>query len=102
MPVYAYDILDAYSIRMSGSEGVDVVEQLPNSETSVAAPEAAAADDPGRRERDRPTPTARAKVWWRRPWIVPLMLSSAIFIGIFAPPYFMSDYQRAPIEFRPG
>lgn len=43
------------------------------------------------------------RAWWRRPWIVPLVLVCAVFIAFSAPPYFMFDYREvATIEFRPG
>ena len=40
------------------------------------------------------SPTARARqevVWWRRPWIVPLMLVVAAFLAFSVPPYLTFD-----------
>ncbi|OLT27878.1 hypothetical protein BJF83_16980 [Nocardiopsis sp. CNR-923] len=50
---------------------------------------------------ERPARRARPSVpWWRRPWIVPLALSTLVFLTLSVPPYLGLDPDQAPIPVR--
>ncbi|GAB3711863.1 DUF2306 domain-containing protein [Amycolatopsis oliviviridis] len=40
--------------------------------------------------------------WWRRPWIVPLMLVAGVFLAFSVPPYLTFDPARSRLEPPPG
>lgn len=40
----------------------------------------------------------RAQPWWRRPWIVPLMLVAAAFLAFSVPPYLTFDPAQSRLE----
>lgn len=50
----------------------------------------------------RTAPPRRAQAWWRRPWIVPLMLVAAAFLAFSVPPYLTFDPDNSRLEPPPG
>ncbi|MFK0247921.1 DUF2306 domain-containing protein [Amycolatopsis azurea] len=46
--------------------------------------------------------SSTAPRWWRRPWIVPLMLVAGIFLVFSVPPYLTFDPARSRLEPPPG
>ncbi|TWD80108.1 putative membrane protein DUF2306 [Kribbella amoyensis] len=54
---------------------------------------------------DAPPPPTRSRpqrVWWRRPWIAPLMLAAAAFLAFSVPPYLTFDPANSRLEPPPG
>jgi len=49
-----------------------------------------------------PAPPRPAEVWWRRPWIVPLLLVVAAFLAFSVPPYLTFDPANSRLEPPPG
>ncbi|WP_306365822.1 DUF2306 domain-containing protein [Nocardiopsis sp. CC223A] len=49
----------------------------------------------------RPPPRAAVR-WWRRPWIGPLMLVAAVFLGVSVPRYLTFDPALSRLEGPPG
>ncbi|MFC0627890.1 DUF2306 domain-containing protein [Kribbella deserti] len=47
-------------------------------------------------------PTHRAQVWWRRTWIVPLMMAAVAFLAFSVPPYLTFDPAHSCLEPPPG
>lgn len=43
-------------------------------------------------------PPRRARGWWRRPWIVPLLLAVAAFLAFSVPPYLTFDPANSRLE----
>ncbi|XVS61501.1 DUF2306 domain-containing protein [Actinosynnema sp. CA-299493] len=43
----------------------------------------------------RTAPPRRARTWWRRPWIAPLMTVAALFLAFSVPPYLTLDPSRS-------
>ncbi|AUI60111.1 DUF2306 domain-containing protein [Amycolatopsis sp. BJA-103] len=46
--------------------------------------------------------SSNAPRWWRRPWIVPLMLVAAAFLAFSVPPYLTFDPAESRLEAPPG
>ena len=46
----------------------------------------------------RTAPPPRAQAWWRRPWIVPLLLVAAAFLAFSVPPYLTFDPSLSRLE----
>jgi hypothetical protein len=46
----------------------------------------------------RAVPPRRAPVWWRRPWIAPLMTVAAAFLAFSVPPYLTFDPSLSRLE----
>lgn len=47
-------------------------------------------------------PPRRAQTWWRRPWIVPLLLVVTAFLAFSVPPYLTLDPSLSRLEPPPG